>query len=348
MIRFSSDYGEGCHPEILAALAATNLEQTPGYGEDEYTRTAAGYIRELCAAPNAAVHLVVGGTQANLLVLCAALRPYQGVVAPTTGHISVHETGAVEATGHKVLEQPCQDGKLTAAQVEAIAKGHQNDPTHEHVVMPAACYISHPTEYGTLYTADELRALRRVCDEYGLTLYLDGARMGYGLASAGTDVDLSLIAQCCDAFTIGGTKVGALFGEAIVLQDPAIAQNFRYLIKQRGALLAKGRLLGVQFATLFEGGKDCLYLRGAAHGMAMARRLAEGLEKAGAPFLLPPETNQVFPVLDDSAVEKLAQSYQFEIWEKAGEGKTAVRFCTAWSTRQEHVDALLADVASLV
>ncbi len=348
MIRFASDYGEGGHPEVLQALVDTNAEQTPGYGEDAYTARAAVLVCNLCRAPNADVHFVAGGTQANLLAVCAVLRPHQGVIAAASGHISVHETGAIEATGHKVLEQPTEDGKLTAAQIEAAARAWRDDAVREHMVMPKLCYLSHPTEYGTLYTADELRQIRRVCDEYGLLLYVDGARMGYALASRHNDAGLPLFAQCCDAFTIGGTKVGALFGEAMVLTNPALAQDFRCIIKQRGALFAKGRLLGVQFATLFEGGENCLYLRGAAHAMKMAEKLSAGLAAAGLEFWQKPQTNQLFVLLGAPMMERLAEKYAFEPWGQTPSGKTAARFCTAWSTREEHVDALLADVRALL
>ena len=256
MIYFNCDYTEGAHPRILEQLCATNLTQSVGYGEDEFCGKARELIREACRTPEAGVHFLVGGTQANFTVIRTALRPHQGVISPETGHINVHETGAVEATGHKVLALPCgRTGKISASQVESLCQEHfRGGMPPEHTVQPKLVYISHPTENGALYTLAELEALYRVCREYGLYLFADGARMGYGLSSRDTDVSLPDLARLCDAFTIGGTKCGALFGEAVVLPNPELNADFRYAIKQNGGMLAKGRLLGLQFLALFTGG----------------------------------------------------------------------------------------------
>ena len=243
MIRWECDYAEGCHPALLDALTRTNMEQTPGYGVDQHCDRARGLIRDLCQAPEATVEFLVGGTQTNTTVIAAALRPHQGVLCAHTGHINCHETGAIESTGHKVLPLPSEDGKITAQQVRAAVEAHWRDSTHEHVVQPGMMYLSHPTEQGTVYTAQELTAISQVCREFGLPLFVDGARLAYGLA-AEKSVTLPLLYELCDVFYLGGTKVGALFGEAVVISNPALARDFRYLIKQRGGMLAKGRQIG--------------------------------------------------------------------------------------------------------
>ena len=341
MIRFYCDYAEGAHPAILEKLAQTNLEQTEGYGEDHFCQEARARIQTLCEAPQADVHFLVGGTQANLTVIAATLRPHEGVIATDTAHISSHETGSIEATGHKVLTVPNEDGKLTAAQVEAYWAAHQADETKEHTVKPGMVYISNPTELGTLYTLEELEALSAVCRSHGLPLYLDGARLGYGLAAEDNTLTLPDLARLCDVFYIGGTKQGALFGEAVVILQPRLKEDFRYLIKQRGGMLAKGRLLGIQFLTLFE---DGLYLRLARHADELADLLREGLEKAGCPLLVHSRTNLVFPVLPDKAIEKLKEKYSFSHYQRVDEDHCAVRFCTSWATKREHVEALVADL----
>ena len=264
MIRFNSDYLEGAHPEIMARLMETNLEQTPGYGEDAHCERARAIIRGLCRAPDADVHFLVGGTQTNFTFLSAVLKPWQGVICADTGHIAVHETGAVEATGHKVIALPGSDGRVDAADVDAYCALHYADESHEHMVMPGAVYVSNPTEVGTLYSRDQLSDLREVCDRWGLTLYLDGARLGYGLASPENDLDLPFIAEVTDAFYIGGTKQGLLFGEALVITREDLQPDFRYMIKQTGGMLAKGRLLGVQFEAALE---DGLYMDMARHAI---------------------------------------------------------------------------------
>ena len=345
MIRFNSDYLEGAHPRVIARLAETNMVQTPGYGEDEFCDRAREIIRELCEAPEAAVHFLVGGTQVNATVLTAALSPWQGVVSADTGHIAVHETGAVEARGHKVLAVPHQNGKLDAEQVDALCRLHFCDESHEHMVMPGAVYLSNPTEYGTLYSRDELSALREVCDRWDLCLYLDGARLGYGLASPENTLDLPFIARTCDAFTIGGTKQGLLFGEALVISDPALNRSFRYLIKQMGGMLAKGRLLGVQFEAMLE---DGLYMELSRHAIGQAARLRGAFEGIGVPFLIDSPTNQLFPILSNAVLERLKQTYSYATIQAVDADHTAVRFCTSWATRPEAVDQLIDDLKKMI
>ncbi len=337
MVYFNNDYAEGCHPKILEALARTNLEQTPGYGEDPYCRQAADKIRRACQREDAAVHFLVGGTQTNLTVIAAALRPHQGVLCAVSGHINGHETGAVEAAGHKILTLPSSNGKITAAQVEEAVNAHRADPSFEHAVQPKMVYISNPTELGTLYSRDELEALSQTCRGMGLYLFLDGARLGYGLTAPDNDVSMADLARLCDVFSIGGTKVGALFGEAVVMGNPALAEDFRYLIKQRGGMLAKGRLLGIQFDTLMT---DGLYLAIAGHAVAMARQLRQTLMELGIPLLVPGCTNQVFAILPDRILERLARQFVFCEWKRVDDGHRAVRFCTSWATREADVLAL--------
>ena len=345
MIRFAGDYEEGACPQIMAALAATNMEQHPGYGEDVHCDRARALIKKAIGRPDALVQFLVGGTQTNQTVIAAALRPFQGVIAAQTGHINVHETGAIEATGHKVLALPDPEGKVRAAAVDAYVKGHWADPTHEHMVQPAMVYISHPTEGGLLYSRAELEALRKVCDAHGLYLYLDGARLGYGLVSPETDVSLPDIARLTDAFYIGGTKVGALFGEAVVLLHPALQKDFRYMIKHQGGMLAKGRLLGIQFEQLFTGD---LYTRMAKNAVDLAMVLRDALREKGIEFLYESPTNQQFPILPDGVVEELSDRYFFESWGRVDEGHTAVRICTSWATPRESVEALLRDLLPLL
>ncbi len=341
MIYFNSDYLEGAHPRVMARLAETNLVQTPGYGEDEYCGRARDIIRDLCRAPEADVHFLVGGTQVNATVLTAALKPYQGVVCADTGHIAVHETGAVEAGGHKVLALPGMNGRIDADQVDALCRLHFADESHEHMVMPAALYLSCPTELGTLYSRDELCALRKVCDRWRLTFYLDGARLGYGMAARENTLDLPFLASVCDAFTIGGTKQGLLFGEALVITGDALKKDFRYMIKRGGGMLAKGRLLGVQFEEML---KDGLYMTLSRHAIELALRLKEALVSLNVPFLVDSPTNQQFPILPDAALDVLREKYGFSTIQRVDERRTAVRFCTSWATRAEDVDELIGDV----
>ena len=345
MIYFNNDYSEGCHPKILEALNRTNLEQTPGYGEDAYCAAAAGKIRKLCGREDLAVHFLVGGTQTNLTVIDAALRPHQGALCADTGHIHVHETGAVEATGHKVLTVPSEDGKIAAQQVAQVVKAHREDSSREHTVQPKLVYISNPTELGTLYTLAELEELSTVCRENGLYLFLDGARLGYGLTASGNDVTMADLARLCDVFYIGGTKVGALFGEAVVIGNPALAEDFRYLIKQHGAMLAKGRLLGIQFDVLMQ---DNLYFDIAAQAVAKADQIRQVLDRAGGSYLVPGTTNQIFPILSDEVLAELSRDFVFTEQQRVDEGHRAVRFCTSWATRQEQVDALCSRLSQLL
>ncbi len=342
MIRFNCDYSEGAHPRVLEKLIKTNLVQTPGYGEDEYCESAARAIHKMCGRDDIAVHFMVGGTQANLTVLSAALRPHQGVICADTAHIAVHESGAIEATGHKVLALPNEGGKLTAEAVRAFCKSHFGDDTHEHMVMPGAVYVSDSTELGTIYTASELRAIRAACDEFGLCLYLDGARLGFALAAEGNDLTLPLLTELCDAFYIGGTKQGLLFGEAIVIANRALARDFRYIMKQKGGMLAKGRLLGVQFEALFA---DDLYLEISRRADRQAMKIkAAALEKGFSLYTDSP-TNQQFVVMPDAAIAKLAEDYAFAYIARVDETNSVVRFCTGWATRDEDVDALIRDIS---
>ncbi len=342
MILFCSDYQEGAHPAILERLAATNFKQHPGYGTDEVCGAAAELIREKCACPEADVHFLVGGTQTNTVVISAALRPHQGVLCANTGHISVHETGAIEAAGHKVLGVSSPNGKITAGQVEHEVLLQAD---FEHTVKPGMVYISFSTELGTLYSLAELTALRQVCDTYHLYLFLDGARLGYGLCGEGNDVALADIARLCDVFYIGGTKAGALFGEAVVIVNPALKPDFRYFIKQRGGLLAKGWLLGLQFEALLQEGR---YLAIAGHAQRLAMQIRDALRAMGIPFLIESPTNQQFPILPDKVIEALSDRYAFSFQEKVDGTHTAVRICTSWATREEDVLALIRDLGDAV
>ena len=345
MIYFNNDYCEGCHPKILDKLQQTNLVQTPGYGVDEYCRQAADSIRRHCGNMELDVHFLVGGTQANLTVIDAALRPHQGALCAVSGHINVHETGAVEATGHKVLALPSDDGKITGKQVRDYVVAHRSDPDAEHTVQPKLVYISNPTELGTLYSLTELTDLADTCHELGLYLFLDGARLGYGLAAKGNDVTLPDLARLCDVFYIGGTKVGALFGEAVVFSNRVLGEDFRYAIKQHGGMLAKGRLLGIQFGVLFE---DDLYFEAGAYADRLADQMRDTLESLGCPMLVEGVTNQLFPILPDAVLAELSKEFSFVTMDKIDEDHHAVRFCTSWATKQENVDKLCAELARLL
>ena len=344
MIYFHNDYSEGCHEKVLQRLIETNLEQTPGYGTDAYCASAAEKIKAACGRQDVDVHFLVGGTQANLTVIDAALRPHQGVLCAVSGHINVHETGAVEATGHKVLPLTSSDAKITAGQVAAAVEAHRNDGSFEHTVQPKMVYISNPSEWGALYSLKELEELSAVCHENGLYLFLDGARMGYGLAAKGYDVTLADIARLCDVFYIGGTKVGALFGEAVVIAHPDLKADFRYMIKQHGGMLAKGRLLGVQFDALFT---DGLYLEISNHAINMAEQLRDCFRELEIPFFVPGISNQLFPILSDELLEELGKNFMFTDMERVDDTHRCVRFCTSWATKQENVDALCAELKRL-
>ncbi|WP_185823513.1 threonine aldolase family protein [Xanthomonas sp. GW] len=339
-IGFRNDYSEGAHPRLLAALAAASAEQNGGYGLDRHSERAAQLIRRECACDHADVHLLVGGTQTNLAAIGAFLRPHQAVIAAACGHIATHETGAIEATGHKVLTVDAADGRLSPERIAPLLAEHGN----EHMVQPRLVYVSNTTELGTVYRRHELQALRAFCDAHRLWLFLDGARIGSALTAEGNDLRLADVAALTDAFYIGGTKNGALLGEALVIVNPALQADFRYLLKQRGALLAKGMVLGTQFATLFE---DGLFYELAAHANRMAARLREGLADAGAQFASESPTNQLFVALPADAVEVLAQRYDFERWQVLADGRWVIRFVTSWATEADAVEALCRDFAAL-
>lgn len=350
MIRFECDYGEGAAQPVLDLLQKTNLEQTPGYGMDDYCDQARGLIRKLCDAPDAGVHFFVGATQVNFTVVDALLKPWQGVLCADSGHINVHETGAVEATGHKCLALPSVQGKITAQQVRDAYDAHWADASHEHIAQPGMVYISNPTEDGTLYTKEELTDLSATCYDCGLYLFVDGARMAYGLASEANDLNLQDYANLCDVFYLGGTKCGALFGEAVVINNPDLDQDFRYAIKQHGAMLAKGRLLGLQFLALLngeDGTGSSPYYTMAAKADRQAMRIRAAFEAKGCAMLFDSPTNQQFPILPNSWYNALSEKYAMTLTAKPDAEHTAVRFCTSWATRDEDVDALLADIASL-
>ena len=345
MIRFNSDYTEGCHPAILEKLAETNMEQTAGYGTDEYCERAREIIKEACASPDADVHFLVGGTQTNVTVISAALKHYQGVITAVTGHINVHETGALEACGHKCLALDTPDGKLTAEQIAAYTDAHFADDSAEHTVQPKMVYISNPTEIGTIYKKAELEAIYQVCQERGLYLFLDGARLGYGLMCSENDLTLADIAANTDVFYIGGTKVGALFGEAVVITNKELKQDFRYNIKQRGGMLAKGRLLGIQFMTLFEENR---YFEIATHAARLAEKMKKELTEMGVPFYIDSPSNQQFPILPDSVLEQLKEKYSYTFQERMDETHCAVRFCTSWSTTEKDIKTLVDELNTMI
>lgn len=339
MLSFESDYTEGAHARILERLLETNYEQLPGYGKDKYCDSAKEKIKNAIGHPDAEVFLIAGGTQTNMIVIDTMLAAYEGVLCAETGHIHGHEAGAVEYTGHKVLTLPQKDGKLNAADAENYLQTFFADENHDHMVQPAMIYVSHPTEYGTLYTLDELKALHAVCDKYGQKLFLDGARLGYGLMSEGTDVTLQDVAALCDVFYIGGTKVGALCGEAVVFPKGDAPAHFFTSIKQHGALLAKGRLLGVQFDTLFT---DGLYFEIAKNAIDKANRMRDAFASKGYTFHIPTTTNQIFVVLENEKMRSLREHVRFGFWEKYDDTHTVVRFASSWATTDEQVDRLIA------
>ncbi len=337
MLSFASDYIEGAHPALLQRLMETNLEQLPGYGEDLYSAQAREKIRQVCQRDEAEVYFLVGGTQTNQVVISTMLKPYEGVVAAETGHVSLHEAGAIEYTGHKVLTLPGHNGKMEAAELKAMLDVFYDDENHEHMVFPGMVYISYPTEYGTLYSKAELTAISSICRAYKLPLFIDGARLGYGLMSLDTDVTLPDIAALSDVFYIGGTKVGALCGEAVVFTHHNSPSCFITQVKQHGALLAKGRLLGIQFETLFT---DGLYFAISRHAIEMAEALKQVFREKGYSFYLDSPTNQQFIILENGKMEALKTEVAFSFWEKYDETHTVVRFATSWATRREDIDAL--------
>lgn len=338
MFSFESDYTEGAHPAILDALVRTNMEQLSGYGNDKYCDSAKEKIKKACECEDAQVFLLAGGTQTNQLVIDTVLEPYEGVVSTTTGHVEGHEAGAVEFTGHKVLTVPHHLGKMDTSDLKNLLETFYGDDNHDHMVFPGMVYISHPSEYGTLYTLEELTALSDICREYDIPLFLDGARLGYGLMSRGTDVTLKDIARLCDVFYIGGTKVGALCGEAVVFTRSNAPKHFFTSIKQHGALLAKGRLLGVQFDTLFT---DDLYFKLGKNAIEKADRMRAAFKEKGYEFFMETVTNQIFIVLDNSKMAELKKSVSFGFWEKLDENHTVVRFASSWATTDEMVDRLI-------
>lgn len=345
MLYFNCDYNEGAHEAVLKRLVETNMEQTSGYGCDDYCMMARKLIREKCKCEDAAVEFLVGGTQTNATVIKAALRPHQGVIAADTGHVSVHETGAIEAVGHKVLALKSSDGKISAKQIEECYLNHVNDEAYEHMVKPKMVYISQPTELGTIYSLDELTEISKVCRTNGLYLFVDGARLGYAMAAKGNDVTFEDMARLCDVFYIGGTKVGMLFGEAVVITKSELKEEFRYIMKQSGAMLAKGRLLGLQFLTMFE---NDLYIKVSKHADLMADKIRETLDKCNVEYWVNNTTNQIFPILEDSVLEKLRENIVYSYQLRIDEKRSAVRFCTSWATKEENVVKLCEDFEKIL
>lgn len=337
MISFESDYTTGAHPEILRKLTETNMEMMSGYGSDRYCISAREKIRTACGSQEADVQFLTGGTQTNALVISMMLKDYEGVIAAQTGHINVHEAGAIENTGHKVMTLPQHNGRIDPEELETYVRDYYQDETYEHMVFPGMVYISHPTEYGTLYRRAELEKLSEICSRYNMKLYMDGARLGYGLASLQTDVTLQDITRLCDVFYIGGTKVGALCGEAVVFTRNNTPDHFLNLIKRRGALLAKGRLLGVQFDTLFT---DDLYFKISRHAVDKAEELKQIFRDKGYEFFLESPTNQQFVIIGNNKMEKLKEKVAFGFWEKYDGEHTVVRFATSWSTTDQDMEYL--------
>lgn len=343
MIRFESDYTQGAVPQILEVLIKTNMEQTPGYGEDKYCLSAAEKIKKELKRDDVDVHFLVGGTQTNFTFIASCLRPHEGVICASTGHINVHETGAVEATGHKILSISSFDGKINAKDVEEMVIAHANDASFEHITKPKMVYLSMPTENGTIYSKAELQEMYDCCKKNNLILYIDGARLGYALMCKENDVAFSDLPNLCDAFYIGGTKVGALFGEALVIVNDKYKEDFRYIEKQKGAMLAKGRLLGLQFDTLFT---DGLYFEISKHAMRLADKIRDAFKEKGIKLLYDSPTNQLFPMLTDEQMNKLKNNFSFSYWGR-NEGLNVVRFCTSWATQEGDVDTLIAAIYEL-
>ena len=346
MISFYNDYSEGAHERIMDALMRTNRVQTPGYGEDEYCEEAKTLIRAHLRKPETAIHFLVGGTQTNTTVIASVLKPYQGVIAADTGHIAVHESGAVEATGHKVLTVPHTNGKLSAEQVERLIRAHYDSESFEHQVQPGMVYISQPTEYGTIYSKAEMEALHAVCRKFHIPLFVDGARLGTALVCEGGDMTLADLEELADIFYIGGTKMGALFGEAVVISNPAYQDCFRYMIKQKGGMLAKGRLLGIQFAELF---RDDLYFKLARHAVRLAQKMEKEIKALGYPFMLESPTNQIFPIFPDELIHKLEDNFSCSYWDwgRPDPKHSITRIVTSWATSEENVDAFLTELKRL-
>ena len=338
MLYFENDYCEGAHPAILQKLTETNFEKVSGYSTDPYCASAKEKIRAACACPEADVSFISGGTQTNAIVIASLLHRWEGVLAAATGHVAGHEAGAIEFTGHKVIGLPQKNGKLDAADVEDFCKTFYADANHDHMVMPGMVYISQPTEYGTLYSLEELTALSEACRRYHLPLYVDGARLAYALAAPENTVSLKDLARLCDVFYIGGTKCGALFGEAVVIPDPALIPHFFTIVKQHGALFAKGRILGIQFDVLFT---DDLYLHIGKSALNYADSIKNVLKENGYQFFLETPTNQIFIILEDEILHDLERSAEFSFWEKYDDTHTVIRIATSWATTKEHTDALI-------
>ena len=341
MQHFDSDYMEGAHPRILERLLHVNMQKGVGYGYDEICASAREKIRAACSAPDAEVYFLVGGTQTNATVIRGLLRPHEGVLAAHTGHIAVHESGAIEAGGHKVLTLPHESGKISAATVDSYIDTFRKDESWEHMVFPGMVYISQPTEYGTIYSLKELEELHEVCRKWNIPLFCDGARLGYGLTCGKSDVTLADLARLCDVFYIGGTKVGAMFGEAVVIRKPNLIPHFYTIIKQCGALLAKGWMLGVQFDELFT---NNLYFDIARHANCEAERLRKALTDRGYTLYIDCPTNQIFVALNEEQEQRLRQATTFSEWERLNDGRLVVRLATSWATRSEDVDALIAQL----
>lgn len=337
---FFNDYSEGAHPSILELISTTNLRQEDGYGNDSLSEKATQLIRDKIGNSEAAVHFVSGGTQANLIVLASLMKPYESVIAANTGHINVHEAGAIEATGHRINAIPVKDGKLTVDLIKGVLDAHED----EHMVKPRVVFISNSTEVGTLYKKSELEAISAYCHDNGLYLYMDGARLGSALSSSESDLTLADIANLVDIFYIGGTKNGALLGEAIVIPNKNLQADFRYHLKQRGGLLAKGRLLGTQFVSLFTGN---LYFELAKNANAMAEKLTVGIKELGFNFLTESTTNQIFPIFPNTLIEELKTQYGFYVWSKSDDNNSAIRLVTSWATKEENVNEFISDLKAL-
>ena len=344
MFYFHNDYNEACHPAVLQKMQENMGKQMGGYGEDTACDHAADMIRKICENDQLSVHFLVGGTQANLTVISASLRTHQAALGADTAHINVHETGAIEATGHKVIPLDSNDGKVRAEQIRQTMQAHYADAAREHTPQPKLVYISNPTELGTIYSLAELEQISAACKEHNLYLYLDGARLGYGLAAKGNDITFADLARLTDVFYIGGTKVGAMFGEAVVISNPTIAEDFRYVMKQHGAMLAKGWLLGLQYEALME---DDLYLKISSHADQMADILRKQFAELGYPMLVEGVTNQLFPILPDALLDKLQTGFTFTEQVRVDENHRAVRFCTSWATSMDAVNALCNEIKKL-
>ena len=338
MIYFRSDYSLGAHPKVMEALMETNMEHTDGYAEDRFSFETADMIREMIGRSDAHIHFLVGGTPTNTITIAAALRPYEGAISAASGHIYVHETGSVEATGHRVFAAPTEDGKLRPADIEKIMLLHED----EHTVIPKLVYITHPTENGGVYTKAELKALRECCDKHGLYLYMDGARLGTALTWPGNDVTLKDLPELTDAFYIGGTKIGTLFGEALVILNDEINDHFRYMVKRSCALLAKGRLIAIQLKALLEGGEDSLYYQLSRHENQLAIKLAKGVQEKGYKLWIPHQTNQVFVIVDNDKIAQLEKDFFFYTWAPYDESSSVIRLVISWGSTEEDVDAILA------